>query len=108
MKFYYVFVIVVLIFLINIPNALAEDTLKIDTILRHDFNTFYNFPKQTPLILSGNHDMCPNDDCKMIFDKYVDAFIGTGVTLNAKPNNMTLNGYLKLTGMVRMHHVYIS
>jgi len=52
--------------------------------------------------------MCPKNDCKMIFDKYVDAFIGTGVTLNAKPNNMTLNGYLKLTGMVRMHHVYIS
>ena len=98
MKFYYVFVIVVLIFLINIPNALAEDTLKIDTILRHDFNTFYNFPKQTPLILSGNHDMCPNDDCKMIFDKYSDESTGTGVTLTAEPNKMTLNGYLKLTG----------
>lgn len=98
MKFYYFSVIVVLIFLINIPNVLAEDTLKIDTILRHDFNTVYNLPKQTPLILLGNHDMCPNNDCKMIFDKYGNESNETGVTLNAEPNNMTLNGYLKFTG----------
>lgn len=86
MKFYYFFVIVVLIFLANIPNVLAEDTLKIDTILRHDFNTVYNLPKQTPLILLGNHDICPNNDCKMIFDKYVNESNETGVTLNAESN----------------------
>jgi len=95
---YYYFIITFLIALINIPSAFGEDRLKIDTILTHDFDTYYNFPKQTPLILTGNHDICPSNNCKMIFDKYVDAFIGTGVTLNVEPNKMTLNGYLKLKG----------
>ena len=97
MKYYY-FVIASLIVLINVPNAFGEDTLKIDTILSHDFDNYYNFPKQTPLVLTGNHDMCPGNDCKMIFDKYVDAYIGTGITLNVEPNNMTLNVYFKLKG----------
>jgi hypothetical protein len=98
MKFYYVFIIAVVILLFNIHSILAYDTLKIDTILRHDSNTVYNFPKQIPLILSGNHDMCPKKDCKLILDNYVHESTGDGVTLNAEPNNMTLNGYIKLTG----------
>jgi len=98
MKYSYFFGILFLLSIIGFPNVFAEDTLKIDTILKHDFDTYYKFPKQTELILSGNHDMCPKNDCKMVFDKYVDAYIGTGVTLNALPNNMTMNGYLKLTG----------
>jgi len=76
----------------------AEDTLKIDTILKHDFDTYYNFPKQTQLILSGNHDICSSNDCKMIYDKHVEAFIDSGVILNMEPNKMTLNGYFKLAG----------
>lgn len=32
-----------LIYLINLPNVFAEDTLKIDTILVNDFDIFYNF-----------------------------------------------------------------
>ena len=79
-------------------SVLAEDTLKIDTILKHDFNTYYNFHKQTPLILSGNNKICPNNDLKMILDKCVDTFTGTGLTLNMEPNKMTSDGYLKLTG----------
>jgi hypothetical protein len=76
----------------------AEDTLKIDTKLIHDFDNYYNFPKETDLTLTGNHEMCPNNDCKMIFDRYVDAFIGTGITLHVENDQMTLNGYFKLTG----------
>jgi len=97
MKYYY-FVIPSLIVLINVPNVVGEDTLKIDTILDHDFDTHYNFPKQTQLDLTGNHDMCPSNDCKMIYDKSVEEFIGTGITLNAEPNKMTVNGWFKLKG----------
>src|SRR5687768_5984663 len=94
----YYFVISILVILINTPNVFAEDTLKIDTTLTHDFDNYYNFPKQTELILTGNHDMCPSNDCKLVFDKYVDAFIGTGITLEVDPSKMILNGYFKLTG----------
>jgi len=96
MKYY--FFIIVLSLLTIFPKVLAEDTLKIDTILTHDFDTYYEFPKQTQLILSGNHDMCPSNDCKMIYDKYVEEFIGSGLILNVEPNKMTLNGYFKLAG----------
>jgi hypothetical protein len=95
---YYYFIIAFVVALINVPNAFAEDTLKIDTILDHDFDTYYNFPKQTPLILTGNHDMCPSNDCKMIYDKSVDDYGFGGVTLNVEPNKMTMNGFFKLTG----------
>jgi len=98
MKYYCVFCIAFLVFLINIPNVFAEDTLKIDSILTHDFDTYYNFPKQTPLILSGNHEVCPGNDCKMIYDKSVDDYGFGGVVLNVEPNKMTMNGFFKLTG----------
>jgi hypothetical protein len=98
MKYYYIFGIILLLTIIGIPAVFAEDTLKIDTILKHDFDNYYNFPKQTPLILSGNHDMCPSNDCKMIFDKAVDDYMDGGVTLKLEPNKMTVNGYLKLAG----------
>lgn len=72
--------------------------LKIDSILTHDFDTYYNFPKQTPLILSGNHEICLSNDCKMIYDKSVDDYGCGGVTLNVESNKMILNGFFKLTG----------
>jgi len=96
-------VISIFLFLVNIPNAFAEDTLQIDTKLKHspdNIDNYYTFPKQTQLILSGNHEMCPSNNCKIIFDKYVDEFIGSGVVLTTEPNKnkMTLNGYFRLTG----------
>ncbi len=98
MRYAYVFGIASLVFLINIPNVFAEDTFKIDSILTHDFDTYYNFPKQTPLILSGNHEMCLSNDCKMIYDKPVDDYGFGGVTSNVESNKMILNGFFKLTG----------
>ena len=97
----YYFGITFVIFLMNIPNAFAEDTLQIDTKLKHspdDIDNYYTFPKQTQLILSGNHEMCPSNNCKIIFDKYVDKFIGSGVVLTTEPNKMNLHGYFRLTG----------
>jgi len=63
MKYSYFVAIAFLISIVSIPNVFAEGTLKIDTMLEHDFDNYYNFPKQTPLILSGNHDICPSNDC---------------------------------------------
>jgi hypothetical protein len=98
MKYNYIFTITFLISISSISSVYADDTLKLDTTLEHDFNNYYNFPKETELTLTGDHEMCPSNDCKMIFDRHVDAFIGTGITLNVENDQMTLNGYFKLTG----------
>ena len=56
--------------------------------------------EQLGLLANFYHEMCPSNNCKIIFDKYVDEFIGSGVVLTTEPNKnkMTLNGYFRLTG----------
>jgi len=102
--YHFGFGITFLIALINIPIAFGqedvEDTLKIDTILKQGVETYYVFPKQTPLTLTGEQEMCPSNNCKMIFDKSIEDFGSDGISLSLVPENNTMNvfGYLKLKG----------
>lgn len=80
--------------MINLPNVFAQGSLKIDIILEHDFNNYYDFPQETNLYFEGNNDICPINKCVMMHDKE-DLMAPTFHVENIK---MTLNGAFRLEG----------
>ena len=85
---------IILICLINLPNVFAQGSLKMDLILEHDFNNYYNFPQDTNLYFEGNNDICPINKCVMMYDE--GDFMAP--TFRVEDNNMTLNGAFRLEG----------
>lgn len=61
------------------PNVFAQGSLKMDLILEHDFNNYYNFPQDTNLYFEGNNDICPINKCVMMYDEGIVLLIVVGM-----------------------------